>query len=181
MAITTTASVVNVTPNTTAALLSCWMEGFWFGVLNGEPPPTPSSDGEVVGVSWLDVAPGWVLCGDAPMGNTLVGCGLVVDCKDVDAAGGVDVCEGTGTTVEKLMEVFSVGLGAGGGLVDVGKVRSPTSKSPGVNGCVCKILRSESRQRICMAGATVTWAPAAVAVAKPQTPPLKSVMSVVHV
>lgn len=151
-----------------AILLPCWASGGLFGLLKGEPP---RPGGSVADVSDPDVAlGGWVLGADD---GTAVGVG-------VDAAGGEVVPEGAGTMVENLMDVLPVGL-ATGEPVEVGKVRSPTSKSPGVKGCVCSMLRSESRQRIWMAGATVTWATDSVAVAKPQTPPRKSVVSVVHV
>jgi hypothetical protein len=53
---------------------------------------------------------------------------------------------------------------------------------PGVNGCVAKFVRSDSAQRICMAGPTMTCTPAALALwMNPQTPPRKSLVSVVQV
>ena len=56
------------------------------------------------------------------------------------------------------------------------------SFSPGVRGCVSSMVRSAATQRIWIAGPTVTSAPAPVASrAKPQTPPRKSVISVVQV
>lgn len=56
------------------------------------------------------------------------------------------------------------------------------SLRPGVRGCVSSMLRSASTHRIWIAGPTVTSAPAVVAArAKPQTPPRKSVTSVVQV
>lgn len=79
-----------------------------------------------------------------------------------------------------------VGRGCGGVRVGgVGGVTSagpPASVRPGVSGCVARMDRSTSRQRICMAGPTVMSAPAAVAVREtPQMPPRKSVVSDVHV
>jgi hypothetical protein len=49
---------------------------------------------------------------------------------------------------------------------------------PGESGCVSRISKSASLHRICIAGPTVTAAFGAVA--KPQTPPRKSVISVVQ-
>jgi hypothetical protein len=64
-------------------------------------------------------------------------------------------------------------------------VTAPPSSKPGVNGCVSRVLRSSSRNRICNAGPTVaTTAPdpaVAATCVNPQTPPRKSVVSVVHV
>lgn len=155
-----------------ATSLPCWSSAaLLLGLLKGEPPRPPGDR----------VAKGSELVVVVVLG----GCVLRVDGAAVvvvDAAGGgwIVVPEGAGNMVENLMNVSPVGRAAGES-VGVGKLRSPASKSPGVKGCVCSILRSESRQRIWMAGATVTWALGAVAVAKPQTPPRKSVVSVVHV
>lgn len=64
-------------------------------------------------------------------------------------------------------------------------VAAPAKMRPGVSGCVSRALRSSSRNLICNAGPTVTITEPAVEVAvarvNPQTPPRKSVVSVVHV
>lgn len=57
-------------------------------------------------------------------------------------------------------------------------VAAPARIRPGVSGCVSRIAKSSSRNLICNAGPTVTVAAARV---NPQTPPRKSVVSVVHV
>jgi len=77
--------------------------------------------------------------------------------------------------------------GASGGampgtwIVPVGSGSSGVrSTLPGVKGWVCRIVRSASLQRICIAGATVTTSRlggALVFPATPQTPPRKSVVS----
>lgn len=63
----------------------------------------------------------------------------------------------------------------------LGSALTPASVKPGVSGCVSKIFRSASIQRIWIAGPTVTTPANVLSRENPQTAPRKSVVSVVQV
>ena len=104
--------------------------------------------------------------GDAEDDESCVLCVFCVVWEEVAATAGVSLAGG--------------GVGVGADVEDVADV-ALASVSPGVSGCVARMDRSTSRNRICMAGPTVTAALAPVAVRiTPQMPPRKSVVSDVH-